>query len=41
MADITNETGEPKAKVLLAEDDRMTRLITSSAPVYGRPRSIY
>ena len=27
------ETGEPKAKVLLAEDDRMTRLIISSALV--------
>ena len=31
MADITTETGQPKAKVLLAEDDRVTRLITSSA----------
>ena len=36
MADIMNETGEtgePKAKVLLAEDDRMTRLIASSSLV--------
>lgn len=31
IADKINETGEPKAKILLAEDDRMTRLITSSA----------
>ena len=29
----TGETGEPKAKVLLAEDDRMTRLIASSSLV--------
>ena len=31
MVDIDIETGQPKAKVLLGEDDRMTRLITSSA----------
>ena len=33
MVDIDIESAEPKAKVLLAEDDRMTRLIASSSLV--------